>query len=107
MSFESLMAASQRLSVSVETLAAIGAQLRFLQSGLGADSRVRALLNDVVRAVNPQMLEGLESYQQTAALALIQTSFRQALDLLENPERVPGWNYQGSGPPSVTGTAIT
>ena len=57
MSFESLMAASQRLSVSVETLAALGAQLRFLQNGLDGDSRVRGLLDDVARAVDPQLLE--------------------------------------------------
>ena len=94
MSFESLTAASQRLSVSVETLAALGAQLRFLQNGLDGDSRVRALVNDVVRAVDPQLLEGVERHQQAVAFALIQTMFRQALDLLENPDRVPGWSYQ-------------
>jgi len=88
------MAASQRLSVSVETLAALGAQLRFLQNGLEGDSRVRALLTDVARAVDPQLLDGLERQQQETAIALIQTVFRQALDLLENPERVPGWSYE-------------
>jgi len=94
MSFESLMAELQRLTVSVETLAALGAQLRFLQNGLDGDSRVRALLNDVVRAIDPQLLEDIEQNQQAVALALIQTMFRQGLDLLENPERVPGWGYQ-------------
>jgi SAM-dependent methyltransferase len=92
MSFESLMAASQRLTVSVETLAALGAQLRFLQNGLEGDLRV--LLNDVVRTFDSQLLEGVERSQQAAALALIRTTFRQALDLLENPERAPGWSYQ-------------
>jgi hypothetical protein len=33
-----------------------------------------------------QLLEGVEPNQEAAALALIQTTFRQALDLLENPE---------------------
>ena len=94
MSFESLMAVLQRLTVSVETLAALGAQLRFLQNGLDGDSRVSALLNDVVQAIDPQLLEDVERNQQAAVLALIQTRFRQALDLLENPERIPGWSYQ-------------
>lgn len=94
MSFESLMAVLQRLTVSVETLAALGAQLRFLQNGLDGDSRVSALLNDVVQAIDPQLLEDVERNQQAAVLALIQTRFRQALDLLENPERIPGWRYQ-------------
>lgn len=60
MSFESLMAVLQRLTVSVETLAALGAQLRFLQNGLEGDSRMRALLNDVVRVIDPRLLEDVE-----------------------------------------------
>ena len=76
MSLESLMTASQRLSVSVETLAALGAQLRFLLNGIDGDSLVRALLNDVPRAVDRQLLEGVERHQQAAALALIQTMLR-------------------------------
>lgn len=59
-SFESLMAVLQRLTVSVETLATLGAQLRFLQNGLEGDSRVRALLNDVVRVIDPRLLEDVE-----------------------------------------------
>src|SRR5215469_7649945 len=94
MSFESLMAVSQRLTVSVETLAALGAQLQLLQNGHDVDSRVRALLNDVTQAIDPQLLEGVEKHQRAAALALIRTIFRQGLDLLENPGRAPGWSYQ-------------
>jgi SAM-dependent methyltransferase len=94
MSFESLMAASQRLSVSVEALAALGAQLRLQQDGLDADSRVRTLLHDVANALDPQLLESVDTHQQAAALALLQTIFRQALDLFENPARPPGWSYQ-------------
>lgn len=75
MSFESLMAVLQRLTVSVETLATLGAQLRFLQNGLEGDSRVRALLNDVVRVIDPRLLEDVERKQQAAVLAVIQTRF--------------------------------
>jgi len=93
MSFESLLSELQRLSVSVEALAAVGAQLRLQQQGLDADPGVRALLSEVVRAVAPQLLENVDANQQPAALALIQTIFRQALDLLENPARPPGWAH--------------
>ena len=93
MSFGYLMALSLRLTASLETLAALGVQLRFQQNGLEGDSRVRALLNDVVRAIDPQLLEDIEQNQQAVALALIQTMFRQGLDLPENPERDPGWSY--------------
>jgi len=94
MSFESLMAALQGLSVSMETLAALGAELRLQKEGLDADPRVRVLLNEITRAVDPQLLENVDSHQKTAALAVLQTIFRQALDLLENPARAPGWSYQ-------------
>ena len=77
----------------METLAALGEQLRFQQNGLGGDSRVRDLLNDVARAIDPQLLEGVEKHQRASTLALIRTTFRQGLDLLENPERAPGWSY--------------
>jgi SAM-dependent methyltransferase len=93
MSFESLLAGTQRLCVSVEALAAVGAQLRLQQQGLDGDPQVRALLNEAVGAVEPQLLQNVDSHQQAAALALIQTIFRQALDLLENPARPPGWSY--------------
>ena len=40
MGFESLIAAAQRLSTSVEALAALGAQLRLQQDGLEGNPRV-------------------------------------------------------------------
>jgi hypothetical protein len=42
MSFEALMGASLRLAASVETLAAIGAELRLRRDGLDGDPRLRA-----------------------------------------------------------------
>jgi hypothetical protein len=86
MSFKFLMPVSHRLSVSVETLAALGCTTAVLQNGLDRDSRARALLNDVAEAIDPRLLDGAERKQQAAALALIQTLLRKALDLLENPE---------------------
>lgn len=94
MSFESLMAASHRLSVSVEALAALGAELRLRQEGLEGDPRIRALLLDVVNAVDPLLLGGIDADREATVLALIQAVFRQAVDLLENPARVPAWSYQ-------------
>jgi precorrin-6B methylase 2 len=94
MSVESLMAASGRLGVSVEALAALGAELRLRQEGLEADARIRSLLHDVVTAVEPQLLDGIDAEAEAATLALIQTIFRQAIDLMENPARIPGWRYE-------------
>ena len=94
MSFESLIATSQRLSVSLEALAALGAQLHLKHEGLDVDPRMRTLLNEIERAVDPQLLKDVDRQEQAAALALIRTIFRQAIDLLENPARVPGWHYE-------------
>jgi SAM-dependent methyltransferase len=93
MSFDSLMAVSQRLNASLEALAALGAELRLRQSGEAGDPRVRQLLQEVVRELDPQLLEGVDAGQQAAALGFIQAFFRQAVDLLEHPARAPGWVY--------------
>jgi hypothetical protein len=94
MTFESLMTKLRNLNSSVEALAAIGAEARLRQEEFDGDPRVRSLLQEVVHHSAPELLDGLDANQERAALALIQTSFRQALDLLENPARTPGWNYR-------------
>jgi SAM-dependent methyltransferase len=87
MSFDSLM----RLSSAVQTLAAVGAELRLREEETSGDPRVRALLRDVLTAFDPQLLDAMDGTQQATALALVQTTFRQALELLEHPARKPGW----------------
>jgi len=84
----------QTLNSSVEALAALGAELRLRREQLNGDSRVRSLLLDVVRRIDPELLDGIDANEERAALALIQTSFRQAIDLIENPARAPGWHYE-------------
>jgi precorrin-6B methylase 2 len=93
MSFETLMAELQTLNSSVEALAAIGGELRLRREDLNRDPRVRPLLQEVVQLIDPGLLDGIDAEQERTALAFIQTSFRQAADLMENPERAPGWNY--------------
>jgi hypothetical protein len=94
MSFESLMRELQALNSSVEALAAIGAELRLRGEGLSDEPRVRSLLQGLVHKIDPGLFEGLKPSQELTAIALIQTSFRQAIDLLENPARPPGWTYE-------------
>jgi precorrin-6B methylase 2 len=94
MSIETFIGELQALNSSLETLAAIGAELRLRRDGATGDARVRSLLQDVVRKIDPTVLDGINPSQAQAALGLIRTSFRQAMDLLENPERAPGWVYE-------------
>jgi hypothetical protein len=51
------IAAFERLGRSV---AALGAELRLHQEGLEGDPRVRPLLHDIVSAVDPQLLDGID-----------------------------------------------
>jgi predicted O-methyltransferase YrrM len=96
MSFESLMSKLQTLNSSVEALAAIGGELRLRREELNSDPRVRPLLQEVVHLIDPELLDGVDAEQERTALAFVQTSFRQAIDLMENPARAPGWSYAES-----------
>jgi hypothetical protein len=82
MSFESLMAKLQTLDSSVEALAAIGGELRLRREELNRDPRVRPLLQQVVHLINPELLDSVDPEQERTALALIQTSFRQATKIV-------------------------
>jgi SAM-dependent methyltransferase len=94
MSIDSLTGAALRLGVSVDTLAAVGAELQLRQEGSDGDPRVRALLQDIMRAADPRPLDDIDYSQEAAALALIRAIFRQAMDLLDNPGREAGWAYR-------------
>jgi precorrin-6B methylase 2 len=94
MSFDSLMTRLQGVNSSLEALAVIGAELRLRCEGSSGDPRIRSLLQNVVQKIDSELFDGLDPNQERAALALIQTSFRQAMDLLENPARAPGWTYE-------------
>jgi precorrin-6B methylase 2 len=94
MSPETLLSVSQRLNASVEALAALGAELRLRRDGSEVEARIRDRLREVVTGLQPGLLDSVSGEQEAACLAFIQAFFRQALDLLENPARAPGWTYE-------------
>ena len=94
MSFEALIAAVQRFSVSVEALAALGAELRLRRNGVDCDPSVQTLLREVEASIEPGLLDGIDASQERVVLAIIDATFRQATDLLERPARAPGWTYE-------------
>ena len=94
--FEAMMDRIRRLSVSVEALAALGAELRLRQDRLDGDPQLRPLLTQAVRTLDPRWLEPKDANERRAALALIRTVLRQSLDMLENPARSPGWTCEDS-----------
>ena len=86
----------QRWIVSVEALAALGAACRLRREGIKADPRVRALLSDVLRAIDPQLLNGIDASHEDMACAFAQAALYQSLELLANPGRTPGWRHEDS-----------
>ena len=59
----------QTLNSSVEALAALAGELRLRRAELSGDSRVRALLQDVVRRIDPELLDDIDSWKPALALA--------------------------------------
>ena len=94
MSFQTFMAEWQKLSLNAEALAALGAELRLRCDGVEGDPQVRPLLQDAAHRINPELFDDLNPNQQRTALTLIQMALRQAVDLLENPARGPGWKIE-------------
>jgi SAM-dependent methyltransferase len=89
-----MIAGIRQLTVSVEALAALGAELRLRQDRLEGDPQLRPLLRQAVGAVDARWLERSDANEAAAALALIRTVFLQSLDMLENPARPPGWSFE-------------
>jgi SAM-dependent methyltransferase len=52
-------------------------------------------LQDATRAIDPRLLDENQAGREQAVLGLIQTIFRQVLDVLENPNLPPGLQSQG------------
>jgi SAM-dependent methyltransferase len=82
------------LIVSVEALAALGAELRLRRDGTAGDPRIRTRLQAVVRSIDPRLSDEALSARADYSTALIQTAMHQAIDLIENPARAPGWCYE-------------
>jgi SAM-dependent methyltransferase len=93
MSFDALLATVQRLQTSVEALAALGAVLRIRREGLLVDPNVAARFNDVLRALDPTLANDLSAEQEETALVMVQSALGQALDLISDPARIPGWSH--------------
>ena len=93
MAFEDVMATVGRWMVAVEAFAATGADLALRQSGTAGPPEVAAALRAVSEAAGLGDLAELPSPQQALVLGFIRTYVHQALDLIEEPAREPGWRF--------------
>src|SRR5262249_51568072 len=86
-----------RLTASAEALAALGASLRADVEGIEVDPAVAAGFDGVLAelGLDPAAL----SERERSTIALYARAFlRQAVDLVEHPDRRPGW---GVGDPVI------
>ena len=84
MTVESVIGNIVRLGVHVEALAALGAALRLQHSGAHSDPRVCGSLQRVIHAIDPRLVENDALTDGRDSAAVIQTVFRQSIELLEN-----------------------
>jgi hypothetical protein len=74
MSIGAFMQQLHALNSSLETLAAIGAELRLRLDGLTGDARVRSLLQEVVYRIDPTVLDGMNWKKANLASAFFETN---------------------------------
>jgi SAM-dependent methyltransferase len=83
----------RRLNQSMLTLAAVGGALRLHGAGLDADPDVRSAIDSTLEALAAPPVATLSAEETRQALGLVMTFFAEARDLLEAPERPPGWAF--------------
>jgi SAM-dependent methyltransferase len=94
MALEDVMTLTNRLLTNADALAAMTARLRLAELEADPDPAVREQLDRVADALGArQHYDGLDEHERAIALAFSRTFLRQALDLVEDPLRAPGWTY--------------
>jgi precorrin-6B methylase 2 len=91
---DEIRSTTARLSASTEALAALGAALRLRASGLEAPPEVQGCLDEVAAALGVAEAIGSSTPEElSVALGPIRALLLQAVDLLTDPSRAPGWTY--------------
>jgi SAM-dependent methyltransferase len=83
-----------RWLVATEALAALAAELELGAGGTNADPRVAAALSAVSAAAGLPSVDELPPPQRQMIVGLVRMSLRQALDLVDEPGRAPGWVFR-------------
>jgi hypothetical protein len=93
-SIDLIIGTAFRLNTSLEALAALGARLRLLADHEPGHPAVTPLLDGAVDAMGlSQALQTLSAEQARTVADAIRAFFLQAADLMERPQRAPGWVF--------------
>lgn len=88
------MALTNRLLTSADALAAMTARLRLAELGEEGDPALRAQLDRVAEALDARELyDNLSEQERSIVTSFARTYLNQAVDLVEDPLRRPGWSY--------------
>lgn len=93
MSYPELLAKTRELIDATQTMGVLGAELRLRQNGQDGDPQIREALNAVLGNLDPDLLDGLEPGQTAAIIGRLTFALQDALDLIGEPERAPGWGH--------------
>jgi SAM-dependent methyltransferase len=89
----SLHAKMLELTAAVESVGALGAEIRLRQSGAPGHPALRPALQRVVEALGPGLLDDAEPFDLAVIFGQLRYALQEALDLIAAPEREPGWSY--------------
>jgi precorrin-6B methylase 2 len=93
MAFEDVMGKVMPWTTATDALAAVGTTIALRQQGKTAPPEVAAALDAVLAAAGLAELGELPPPQQAVVLGMIRMTLGHALELLDNPDRAPGWSY--------------
>jgi SAM-dependent methyltransferase len=93
MAFDDVMGQIMQWTTATEALAALGAELAAQQPGAEVPPEIRTALQDVTAAAGLTGLAELPPPQQQMVVGIIRLYLHQANDLLEHPDRAPGWTF--------------
>jgi SAM-dependent methyltransferase len=78
---------------ATEALAALGAELSLPQSTAAAPAEIVSALQAVSAAAGIADLHELPPQQQAIVVSLVRMFLHQAVDMIEEPGRAPGWTF--------------
>jgi 2-polyprenyl-3-methyl-5-hydroxy-6-metoxy-1,4-benzoquinol methylase len=93
MGYTDLLAKTREFENTTQLMGALGAELRLRHMGQEGDPRIRAAIQDVLKYVEPSLLEELEPDQTATVIGHLTSALQDALDLMNEPDREPGWGY--------------
>jgi predicted O-methyltransferase YrrM len=93
MAFDDIITKVQGWATGTEALAVLGAKLTLQQRGESPDPRLASTIDSAITAAGLDGVDELPPPQRATLLAMTRLFAHQMLDVLDQPERAPGWSF--------------